>query len=88
MLQSEVAYRAYFAMYNKFMDTRFETTEEALAASKEISAQLVVYKDACEAEHQAFEAAYALTAEGIKEAADIAAYKAYNAQFEVTDASL
>jgi hypothetical protein len=73
MLQSEVAYRVYYTMYNKFMDTRFETTEAAIAASREVSAQLVVYKDACEAEYKA---------------ADIAAYKAYNAQFEVTDASM
>jgi hypothetical protein len=86
MLQSELAYRCYCELYNKFMDTRFDTTEEALVASSSVSAQLVVYKDAMDAEYQAAETAYAMTAEGIQEAADIAAYKAYNAQFEVTDA--
>jgi hypothetical protein len=86
MLQSELAYRCYCELYNKFMDTRFDTTEEALVASTEVSAQLVVLQDAMDAEYQAAETAYAMTAEGIQEAADIAAYKAYNAQFEVTDA--
>jgi hypothetical protein len=86
MLQSELAYRCYCELYNKFMDTRFDTTEEALVASRAVSDQLVVYKDAMDAEYQAAETAYAMTAEGIQEAADIAAYKAYNAQFEVTDA--
>ena len=86
MLQSEVAYRAYRDLYNKFMGTRFETTEAAIAASREVSAQLTVYKDAMDAEYQASEAAYAITPEGIQEAIDIAAYKAYNAKFEVNDA--
>ena len=39
-----------------------------------------------DAEYQASEAAYAITPEGIQEAIDIAAYKAYNAKFEVNDA--
>ena len=62
MLQSEVAYRAYYAMYNKFMDTRFETNEAALAAADAVFAQLAVYTAACDAEDKAAWAAEATNA--------------------------
>ncbi len=89
MKPSEVAYRLYLDLYNKFSDTRFETTEEAIEASRAVSDQLVAYKVACDAEYKAAEEAWAASPEGIQEAADIAAYRAYNAQFEeATDASL